>query len=192
MHRTPLQQLASWLEDARAAALTQPDAMTLATASADGVPSARMVLLRGLDDRGAVFYTNAASRKGRELLENPRAALVFHWEPLGRQVRLEGPVERVDDEESDAYFASRPLPSRLGAWASDQSRPIESREALMERYAEAAARFGDGPVPRPDYWYGFRVVPDAVEFWEHGSHRLHDRIRYTRAGTSWISERLAP
>jgi pyridoxamine 5'-phosphate oxidase len=151
-----------------------------------------MVLLRGLDDRGAVFYTNAESRKGRELLDNPRAALVFHWEPLGRQVRLEGPVERVDDEESDAYFASRPLPSRLGAWASDQSRPIESREALMERYAEAAARFGDGPVPRPDYWYGFRVVPDAVEFWEHGSHRLHDRIRYTRAGTSWISERLAP
>jgi len=192
MHRTPLQQLASWLEDAQAAALTQPDAMTLATASADGVPSARMVLLRGLDDRGAVFYTNAASRKGRELLENPRAALVFHWEPLGRQVRLEGPVERVDDEESDAYFASRPLPSRLGAWASDQSRPIKSREALMERYAETAARFGDGPVPRPPHWYGFRVVPDAVEFWEHGAHRLHDRIRYTRAGAGWIAERLAP
>jgi len=192
MHRTPLQQLASWLEDAQAAALTQPDAMTLATASADGVPSARMVLLRGLDDRGAVFYTNAASRKGRELLENPRAALVFHWEPLGRQVRLEGPVERVDDEESDAYFASRPLPSRLGAWASDQSRPIESREALMASYAEAAARFGDGPVPRPPHWYGFRVVPDAVEFWEHGAHRLHDRIRYTRAGAGWIAERLAP
>ena len=192
MHRTPLQQLASWLEDAQAAALTQPDAMTLATASADGVPSARMVLLRGLDDRGAVFYTNAASRKGRELLENPRAALVFHWEPLGRQVRLEGPVERVDDEESDAYFASRPLPSRLGAWASDQSRPIKSREALMERYAETAARFADGPVPRPPYWYGFRVVPDAVEFWEHGAHRLHDRIRYTRAGAGWIAERLAP
>ena len=192
MHRTPLQQLASWLEDAQAAALTQPDAMTLATASADGVPSARMVLLRGLDDRGAVFYTNAASRKGRELLENPRAALVFHWEQLGRQVRLEGHVERVDDEESDAYFASRPLPSRLGAWASDQSRPIKSREALMERYAETAARFGDGPVPRPPHWYGFRVVPDAVEFWEHGAHRLHDRIRYTRAGAGWIAERLAP
>jgi pyridoxamine 5'-phosphate oxidase len=192
MHRTPLQQLASWLEDAQAAALTQPDAMTLATASADGVPSARVVLLRGLDDRGAVFYTNAESRKGRELLENPRAALVFHWEPLGRQVRLEGHVERVDDEESDAYFASRPLPSRLGAWASDQSRPIESREALMASYAEAAARFGDGPVPRPPHWYGFRVVPDAVEFWEHGAHRLHDRIRYTRAGAGWIAERLAP
>ena len=166
--------------------------MTLATASADGVPSARMVLLRGLDDRGAVFYTNAESRKGRELLENPRAALVFHWEPLGRQVRLEGSVERVDDEESDAYFASRPLPSRLGAWASDQSRPIESREALMASYAETAARFGDGPVPRPPHWYGFRVVPDAVEFWEHGAHRLHDRIRYTRAGACWIAERLAP
>ena len=192
MHRTPLQQLAAWLADARAAALTQPDAMTLATASAEGVPSARMVLLRGLDDRGAVFYTNAESRKGRELLENPRAALVFHWEPLGRQVRLEGPVERVDDEESDAYFASRPLPSRLGAWASDQSRPIESREALMASYAEAAARFGDGPVPRPPHWYGFRLVPDAVEFWEHGAHRLHDRIRYTRAGACWIAERLAP
>ena len=192
MHRTPLQQLASWLEDAQAAALTQPDAMTLATASADGVPSARVVLLRGLDDRGAVFYTNAESRKGRELLDNPRAALVFHWEPLGRQVRLEGPVERVDDEESDAYFASRPLPSRLGAWASDQSRPIESREALMASYADAAARFGDGPVPRPPHWYGFRVVPDAVEFWEHGAHRLHDRIRYTRAGAGWVAERLAP
>jgi pyridoxamine 5'-phosphate oxidase len=188
----PLQQLAAWLDEARAAGVAQPDAMTLATASADGAPSARMVLLRGLDDRGAVFYTNAESRKGRELLENPRAALVFHWDPLGRQVRLEGSVERVDDEESDAYFASRPLPSRLGAWASDQSRPIESREALMERYAETAARFGDGPVPRPPYWNGFRVVPDAVEFWEHGAHRLHDRIRYTRAGASWIAERLAP
>jgi pyridoxamine 5'-phosphate oxidase len=181
----PLQQLAAWLDEARAAGVAQPDAMTLATASADGSPSARIVLLRGLDDRGAVFYTNAESRKGRELLENPRAALVFHWEPLGRQVRIEGTVERVDDEESDAYFASRPLPSRLGAWASDQSRPIESREALM-------ARFGDGPVPRPPQWYGFRVVPDAVEFWEHGAHRLHDRIRYSRAGASWIGERLAP
>jgi len=188
----PLQQLAAWLDEARAAGVAQPDAMTLATASADGSPSARMVLLRGLDDRGAVFYTNAESRKGRELLENPRAALVFHWEPLGRQVRIEGTAERVDDQESDAYFASRPLPSRLGAWASDQSRPIKSREALMERYAETAARFGDGPVPRPPHWYGFRVVPDAVEFWEHGAHRLHDRTRYTRAGAGWIAERLAP
>jgi pyridoxamine 5'-phosphate oxidase len=188
----PLDQLASWLDEARAAGVSQPDAMVLATASADGAPSARMVLLRALDDRGPVFYTNSESRKGHELRENPRAALVFHWEPLGRQARVEGPVEQVDEEESDAYFASRPLPSRLGAWASDQSRPIESREALMERYAEAAARFGDGPVPRPAYWYGFRVVPDAVEFWEHGAHRLHDRIRYTRAGLSWIAERLAP
>jgi pyridoxamine 5'-phosphate oxidase len=166
--------------------------MTLATASADGAPSARIVLLRGLDDRGVVFYTNSESRKGRELLANPRAALVLHWEPLGRQVRVEGSVERVDDEESDAYFASRPLPSRLGAWASDQSRPIESREELMQRYAETAERFGDGPIPRPPHWYGFRVVPDAIEFWEHGAHRLHDRMRYTRAGSSWIAERLAP
>jgi pyridoxamine 5'-phosphate oxidase len=188
----PLQQLAAWLDEARAAGVAQPDAMTLATASANGSPSARIVLLRGLDDRGLVFYTNSESRKGKELLENPRAALVLHWEPLGRQVRVEGSVERVDDEESDTYFASRPLPSRLGAWASDQSRPIESREELMRRYAETAERFGDGPIPRPPHWYGFRVVPDAIEFWEHGAHRLHDRTRYTRAGSSWIAERLAP
>jgi pyridoxamine 5'-phosphate oxidase len=188
----PIQLLGSWLDEARAAGIPQPDAMTLATASADGAPSARIVLLRGLDDRGVVFYTNSESRKGRELLANPRAALVVHWEPLGRQVRVEGSVERVDDEESDAYFASRPLPSRLGAWASDQSRPIESREELMQRYAETAERFGDGPIPRPPHWYGFRVVPDAIEFWEHGAHRLHDRMRYTRAGSSWIAERLAP
>ena len=192
MSQLPIQLLGSWLDEARAAGIPQPDAMTLATASADGAPSARIVLLRGLDDRGVVFYTNSESRKGRELLANPRAALVLHWEPLGRQVRVEGSVERVDDEESDAYFASRPLPSRLGAWASDQSRPIESREELMQRYAETAERFGDGPIPRPPHWYGFRVVPDAIEFWEHGAHRLHDRMRYTRAGSSWIAERLAP
>ena len=184
--------MATWLDEAKAAGVPQADAMTLATATADGVPSARMVLLRGLDDRGLVFYTNSESRKGRELQENPRAALVLHWEPLGRQVRVEGPVERVDDEESDAYFASRPLPSRRGAWASDQSRPVDSREELMRRYAETAERFGDGPVPRPPHWYGFRVVPEAIEFWEHGAHRLHDRTRYTRAGYSWIAERLAP
>jgi pyridoxamine 5'-phosphate oxidase len=188
----PIQLLGSWLDEARAAGIPQADAMTLATASADGAPSARIVLLRGLDDRGLVFYTNSESRKGRELLANPRAALVLHWEPLGRQVRVEGSVERIDDEESDAYFASRPLPSQLGAWASDQSRPIESREALMQRYAETAERFGDGPIPRPPHWYGFRVVPEAIEFWEHGAHRLHDRTRYARAGASWIAERLAP
>ena len=118
--------------------------------------------------------------------------MTFHWEPLGRQARLEGRVERVADEQSDAYFASRPLQSRLGAWASDQSRPIASREELLGRYAEAEQRFGDGPVPRPPHWYGFRVVPDAVEFWEHGSHRLHNRTRHTRDGDGWRSELLAP
>lgn len=192
MSQLPIELLGSWLDEARAAGIPQADAMTLATASADGAPSARIVLLRGLDDRGLVFYTNSESRKGRELLENPRAAVVLHWEPLGRQVRVEGSVERVDDEESDAYFATRPLPSQLGAWASDQSRPIDSREALMQRYAETAERFGDGPIPRPPHWYGFRVVPEAIEFWEHGAHRLHDRTRYARAGAGWIAERLAP
>jgi pyridoxamine 5'-phosphate oxidase len=168
------------------------DAMTLATSTADGRPSARVVLLRGLDERGLAFFTNRASRKGRELEKNPRAALVLYWPELGRQVRVEGAVERVDDEESRAYWETRPLPSRIAAWASPQSRPLADRVELDALYTAAAARFGDDGVPLPDFWGGYRVVPEAVEFWQHQDDRLHDRIRYERTESGWQRERLAP
>ena len=188
----PMTVAAQWLHEAVHAGVAQPEAMCVATATPDGAPSARMVLLRGIDERGPVFYTNAESRKGRELAANPRAAAVLFWEPLGRQVRIEGRVEAVSAEESDAYFASRPLPSAIGAWASDQSRPIASRDELLARYAETVERFGDGPVPRPPHWHGYRIVPHAVELWEHGAHRLHDRLLYLRDGDGWAVSRLAP
>src|SRR5690242_8391262 len=166
----PMTLAAQWLHEAVHAGVAQPEAMCVATATPAGAPSARMVLLRGIDERGAVFYSNSESRKGRELAANPRAAGVLFWEPLGRQVRFEGRVEPVSEEESDAYFASRPRPSAIGAWASDQSRPIASRDALLARYAETVERFGEGPIPRPPHWHGYRIVPDAVELWEHGAH----------------------
>lgn len=188
----PIAQLARWLEEARAAGIKQPEAMCLATADAQGAPSARVVLLRGLDERGLVFYTNRLSRKGRELDENPHAALVFHWDALDRQARVEGQVSVVDESESDAYFASRARASQIGAWASEQSSPIPSREHLMERYGELAAHYEGGDVPRPPHWIGYRVEPIAIEFWEHGAHRLHDRFRYTATADGWSSQRLAP
>jgi pyridoxamine 5'-phosphate oxidase len=187
----PVVALEAWLRDAERVP-TRPDAMTLATATADGRPSARVVLLRGLDERGLAFFTNRASRKGRELEENPRAALVLHWPELGRQVRVEGSVERVDDRESRAYWRTRPLGSRIAAWASPQSRPLADRAELDALYAAAAARFGDDDVPLPDFWGGYRVVPDSIEFWEHQDDRLHDRLRYERTGSGWRRERLAP
>jgi pyridoxamine 5'-phosphate oxidase len=187
----PIVALEAWLRDAGRMS-TRPDAMTLATATADGRPSARVVLLRGLDERGLAFFTNRASRKGRELEENPRAALILHWPELGRQVRVEGAVERVDDAESRAYWGTRPLGSRIAAWASPQSRPLADRAELDALYAAAAARFGEGDVPLPDFWGGYRVVPDSIEFWEHQDDRLHDRIRYERTESGWRRERLAP
>jgi pyridoxamine 5'-phosphate oxidase len=164
----------------------------LATADAKGRPSVRMVLLRGVDERGFVFHTNYSSRKARELTENPRAALCFHWPTLEEQVRIEGQVERLPPGESDAYFASRPRGSQLGAWASDQSAVLSSRETLEEAYREIERRFADGPVPRPPFWGGFRLVPERIEFWFGRPDRLHDRILYDRTADGWTIERLYP
>jgi pyridoxamine 5'-phosphate oxidase len=188
----PIAAVRAWLDDARAALPERWNAMTLATVAADGQPSARVVLLRGFDERGAVFFTNRASRKGEELAQNPRAALVLHWWELGRQVRIEGRVDEVALEESEAYWRSRPRASRISAWASPQSRPLRDRAELEAAFAEHAARFGDGDVPLPPFWGGYRVVPEAIELWTHADNRLHDRIRYTREGRRWRRERLAP
>jgi pyridoxamine 5'-phosphate oxidase len=187
----PLRQFERWFGEARDAGMAAPESMTLATAGPDGRPSARMVLLKHADDDGFVFHTNYESRKGSELAGNPHAALLFYWQQLGRQVRVEGLVERVAAEESDDYFRTRPLGSRLAAWASPQSRPLPGRDELERLYAEAAARFPGEEVPRPPHWGGFRLIPDTYEFWEHAENRLHDRIRYQRDGDAWKRERLA-
>ena len=186
-----LTQLRRWLDEALRAGLPEPNAMVLATAGADGVPSARTVLLKEADERGLAFFTNLGSRKGRELAENPRAALVFPWYPMQRQVVIDGLVEPVATEEADAYFASRPRGSRLGAVASPQSRPIADRDDVERRYAELDAAHPD-EVPRPEWWGGLRVVPDAVEFWQGRPDRLHDRLRFRREAPGWVTERLAP
>jgi pyridoxamine 5'-phosphate oxidase len=187
----PITEFLNAVERARAHQVdTAP--VALATADAQGRPSARMVLLRGADARGFAFFTNFNSRKGRELSENPHASLCFHWVTLDEQIRIEGPVERLPDSESDAYFASRPRGSQLGAWASDQSQPLPSRESLEERYREVERRFGDGPVPRPPFWGGFRLVPTRIEFWYGRPDRLHDRVVYIRDRAQWRIERLYP
>jgi pyridoxamine 5'-phosphate oxidase len=191
----PIEQFRLWLDQAMAADPQEFTTMTLATADREGRPSARIVLLKGVDERGFVFYTNYESRKGRELLENPRAALVFYWAALDRQVRVEGPVERTSREESEAYFRSRPLGSRLGAWASPQSERISGREEIERRVEEAGRRFPGGEVPLPDSWGGFRVRPEEIEFWQGRASRLHDRLRYVRPLSRdevWRVERLAP
>jgi pyridoxamine 5'-phosphate oxidase len=187
----PLAPFRRWLDEAWKG---EPNAhaMTLATATPEGRPSARMVLLNGLDARGFVFYTNLDSQKSIELSANPYAALCFMWKSLNRQVRVEGPVGRVDDEEADTYFASRPRDSQLGAWASDQSRRLESRATLELRVEEFSRRFAEGRVPRPAYWSGFRVVPQRVEFWQERPFRLHDRLLFIREGEGWRRERLFP
>jgi pyridoxamine 5'-phosphate oxidase len=189
----PMVQFGRWFDDAEAADLVEPSAMTLATATAEGVPSARMVLLRGVDQRGFVFYTNYESRKAAELAANPRAALVFWWGELQRQIRVEGPVERTSQQESAAYFRTRPLGSRLSAWASPQSRVIPGRAVLDQRVAELAAGHPDGDIPLPPFWGGYRLVPEVVELWQGRPNRLHDRLRYTRSADGrWQIERLAP
>lgn len=191
----PIVQFGRWLDDAVAAGLPEPTAMTLATADADSAPSARTVLLKDHDASGFVFHTNRESRKGRDLAENPRAAAVFLWRPLDRQVIVVGDVVAVTDTESDAYFATRPRVRQLGAWASTQSSVLDSRAQLDEQLAAVELRFGDGPVPRPPYWGGFRIVPGTIEFWHAHPGRLHDRIRYLRDGETpapWRRERLSP
>ncbi|MGE0743942.1 MAG: pyridoxamine 5'-phosphate oxidase [Rhodospirillales bacterium] len=188
----PLAMFHALLEEATRKEPNDPTAMTVATATADGIPSARMVLLKEADPRGFVFYTNTQSRKGDELESNPRAALVFHWKSMRRQIRVEGTVERVTDAEADAYFASRARGSQVGAWASEQSRPMDGRFDLEKRVARFAARFGVGSVPRPPHWTGYRVVPSAYEFWTDKPFRLHERIRFDRAGDGWAVSRLFP
>lgn len=187
----PIRQFARWWDEAVAAEALEANAMTLATADAQGRPSARIVLLKGFDSNGFVFYTNYESRKAQELAANPRACLLFFWAELERQVRIDGDVERTSAEESDAYFASRPLASRIGAWASPQSRPIPSKAWLLARAAEMGVRHGLHPA-RPPHWGGFRVRPHAIEFWQGRPSRLHDRLLYTRSDEGWTRTRLAP
>jgi pyridoxamine 5'-phosphate oxidase len=188
----PIRQFAVWLSEAIDAGAQEPNAMTLATAGRSGAPSARMVLLKEVDARGFAFYTNYQSRKARELSENPAAALVFWWPELERSVRVEGPIERTSQAESDVYFAKRPPDSRIGAAASDQGQVVPSREFLEKRFAELRARYPDGNVPRPEQWGGFRVKPTRVEFWQGRPSRLHDRIEYVMEETGWRVRRLAP
>jgi pyridoxamine 5'-phosphate oxidase len=190
----PLRLFAEWFEEAHKTEINDPEAMALATADADGLPDVRMVLLKGFDKHGFVFYSNETSQKGRELAANPKAAIVFHWKSLRRQVRLRGTVANVGAEEADAYFASRPRSSQIGAWASRQSSPLESRYAFEKAIAREAARFAVGAVPRPPYWIGYRVTPLVMEFWHDRPFRLHDRIEFRRSGsgTAWTKTRLYP
>jgi pyridoxamine 5'-phosphate oxidase len=188
----PLDRFGAWLAEAVRVGAPEPTAMAVATADAQGVPNVRMLLLKGADARGFVFYTNLESPKARELAANPRAALCFHWHPLKRQVRVAGPVERVGDAEADAYFATRPRLSQLGAWASHQSRLMADAFELERNCLAAGLRFGVGPVPRPPHWSGYRVVPEVIEFWHDRSFRLHERVRFTRSAGGWASQRVFP
>ena len=188
----PIALFGEWLELARGSEINDPNAMALATVDDTGLPDVRMVLLKGHDAAGFVFFTNFESAKGRELLANPKAALCFHWKSLRKQVRVRGAVTEVTQEEANDYFTSRPRGSRIGAWASQQSRPLESRFALEKAVAAYTARYAIGEIPRPDYWSGFRIAPEQMEFWSDGAFRLHDRLRFDRDGTGWRTSRLYP
>lgn len=190
----PIRQFERWFTDANASGMSEQDAvsMTLATANANGQPCARIVLMKSFDDQGFVFYTNYHSRKGEELADNPRACLLFYWSPLWRQVRIEGTVEKVSEAESDEYFHSRPFGSKIGAWASDQSKPVENRAQLEKQFEDFSWKFADN-VPRPPHWGGYRVKPEVIEFWQGRENRLHDRLLYRlQPDSSWVIERLAP
>ncbi|HIK17773.1 MAG TPA: pyridoxamine 5'-phosphate oxidase [Leptolyngbyaceae cyanobacterium M33_DOE_097] len=188
----PIHQFQRWFDQAVESEVPEPNAMTLATATKTGIPSARIVLLKGLDEQGFVFYTNYESRKAQDLAENPQAALVFLWHELERQVRVEGAIEKVSDAETTAYFHSRPLSSQIGAWASEQSRVIPDREVLEQSYLSLEAKYKDQEIPRPPHWGGYRVKPYQVEFWQGRPSRLHDRLRYRLVAHEWVIERLAP
>jgi pyridoxamine 5'-phosphate oxidase len=188
----PFSLFGAWLKDAEAAEVNDPNALALATVDEDGLPNVRMVLLKGFDADGFVFYTNYESAKGRELLGQKKAAMVFHWKSLRRQIRIRGPVEPVSDAEADAYFDSRPRGSRIGAWASKQSRPLEGRFALEKAVAEYTAKFGIGSIPRPDHWSGFRLKPVSIEFWHDRPFRLHVRVEFKRAEAGWEKVRKYP
>ena len=188
----PIRQVARWVEEATAAGILEPTAMTLATVDDGGRPQARTVLLRGIDERGFRFFTNYGSRKSRAIGGNPNVALVLLWKELGRQVKVMGRAERLPRAESEAYFAARPRGHRIAAWASRQSEPAPSRDALDDAFRDAEARFGDGEVPLPEHWGGFLVTPDAIEVWREGRNRMHDRFRYTRSGAGWTLQRIWP
>lgn len=188
----PYRLFASWLEEATGSEINDPNALALATVDTDGMPNVRMVLLKGFDERGFVFYTNFESQKGREILGSMKAAMCFHWKSLRRQVRVRGPVEQVSDAEADEYYASRPRGSRIGAWASKQSRPLEGRFALEKAVAEYTANHAVGEIPRPEHWSGFRILPQSIEFWHDRPFRLHDRVVFNRSQDDWDKTRLYP
>jgi len=188
----PYDLFGQWFHDAKEAEINDPEAMSLATVAANGRPSIRTVLMKAYDEQGFVFFTNSQSRKGQQLMATQVAALLFHWKSLGRQVHIEGIVEKVSEAESDTYFETRPRGSQIGAWASQQSQPLEDRDAILARVAVFEDLYKDKPVPRPRHWHGFRVVPDRIEFWQAGEFRIHDRFAFTQQGGGWASARLNP
>lgn len=192
LHTDPIAQFRQWFDEARTSGIPEPNAMTLGTADQSGRVSCRTVLLKAYDERGFVFFTNYGSRKAQQIAENPRAALLFPWVALARQIEIAGPVEKISAAESLAYFVSRPMGSRLGAWVSDQSQVIPSRNVLLAKFEELKNKFADGEIPKPDFWGGYRVIPETIEFWQGGGDRLHDRFLYAKKNRTWSHVRLSP